>query len=94
MVLGLAHARALPTSSSSDWSMRAADLEAAIARDRSEGLIPFYVCASVGTTSSCAVDPLPEIGQICARWGRAGAGAALCCVRACVRACVCVCVCV
>ena len=36
-----------------------------IAQDRSAGLIPFFVCATVGTTSSNAIDPVPEIGRIC-----------------------------
>ncbi|GJN07582.1 hypothetical protein PR202_ga25485 [Eleusine coracana subsp. coracana] len=36
----------------------------AISTDLSSGLIPFFVCATVGTTSSAAVDPLPELGQI------------------------------
>ncbi len=36
-----------------------------IEKDQSAGLIPFFVCATVGTTSSNAMDPLPEIGRIC-----------------------------
>ncbi|HNQ87209.1 MAG TPA: pyridoxal-dependent decarboxylase [Verrucomicrobiota bacterium] len=36
-----------------------------IAADRAAGLQPCMVCATVGTTSSNAVDPLPEIGAIC-----------------------------
>ncbi|KAK2630844.1 hypothetical protein QOZ80_UnG0722340 [Eleusine coracana subsp. coracana] len=36
----------------------------AISTDLPSGLIPFFVCATVGTTSSAAVDPLPELGQI------------------------------
>ncbi|TVU39509.1 hypothetical protein EJB05_12932, partial [Eragrostis curvula] len=36
----------------------------AISTDLSSGLIPFFICATVGTTSSSAVDPLPELGQI------------------------------
>uniref|UniRef100_A0A0D9WYA1 Tyrosine decarboxylase n=1 Tax=Leersia perrieri TaxID=77586 RepID=A0A0D9WYA1_9ORYZ len=36
----------------------------ALSMDLSSGLIPFFICATVGTTSSSAVDPLPELGQI------------------------------
>lgn len=64
MILGVTNVRALPTSAASDWSMPPADLEAAVSEDLSKGLIPFFVCASVGTTSSCAVDPVPQIGRI------------------------------
>jgi aromatic-L-amino-acid/L-tryptophan decarboxylase len=33
--------------------------------DRSAGLIPFFVCATIGTTSSNAMDPLIPIGEVC-----------------------------
>ncbi len=36
-----------------------------IERDREEGLVPCFVCATIGTTSSNGLDPLPEIGRIC-----------------------------
>jgi aromatic-L-amino-acid decarboxylase len=39
-------------------------LESAIQKDLEAGLIPFYVCASVGSTSTNAIDPLTEIGKI------------------------------
>ena len=39
-------------------------LAGAIQADIEAGLIPFFVCASVGTTSTNAMDPLTEIGQI------------------------------
>ena len=51
------------------FAMRADQLLAAIARDRANGLTPCFVVASVGTTSSNAVDPLPAIGQICQEEG-------------------------
>jgi aromatic-L-amino-acid decarboxylase len=37
--------------------------------DRRAGLIPCFVSATVGTTSSNALDPLPDIGRICRREG-------------------------
>ncbi|XP_037409914.1 tryptophan decarboxylase 2-like [Triticum dicoccoides] len=36
----------------------------AISVDLSSGLIPFFICATVGTTSSSAVDPLHKLGKI------------------------------
>ena len=44
-------------------------LEAAVRRDFENGFQPFFVCATVGTTSSNALDPLPEIGGICRKYG-------------------------
>ena len=40
-------------------------LAAAIEADKAAGLVPFFVCATHGTTSSMAFDPTPEIGEIC-----------------------------
>ena len=45
--------------------MRPDALARQIEHDRRAGLIPFFVCATVGTTSSNAIDPVPEIGRIC-----------------------------
>ena len=39
-------------------------LESAIQADLQVGLIPFFVCATVGSTSTNAMDPLTEIGMI------------------------------
>ena len=50
-------------------AMRADALEAAIAADRAAGARPAMVCATVGTTSSGAVDPLRAIGAVCRREG-------------------------
>lgn len=40
-------------------------LENQIKKDRAEGYMPFFVCATIGTTSSTAVDPVRRIGEIC-----------------------------
>ena len=50
-------------------AMRADALESAIAADRAAGATPVMVSATVGTTSSGAVDPLRAIGEICRREG-------------------------
>jgi len=44
-------------------------LEQAISADKQNGLTPFFVCATVGSTSSHAMDPLTDIGPICRRHG-------------------------
>jgi aromatic-L-amino-acid decarboxylase len=48
-----------------NFAMRPNALARAIAEDRQAGLIPCFVCATIGTTSSNAIDPIPEIGRIC-----------------------------
>jgi aromatic-L-amino-acid decarboxylase len=45
-------------------AMDPAALERAIREDLAAGRRPFYICATVGTTSSTAIDPLPAIGRI------------------------------
>jgi len=51
------------------YAMRPDLLEQQIQADLDAGLTPFYVAATVGTTSSNAMDPLPEIGAICRKYG-------------------------
>jgi aromatic-L-amino-acid/L-tryptophan decarboxylase len=51
------------------FAMRPDALARHIEQDRHAGLIPCFVCATVGTTSSNAIDPVPEIGRICREHG-------------------------
>ena len=48
-----------------DFAMRPEALARQVETDKSAGLIPCFVCATVGTTSSNAIDPVAEIGRIC-----------------------------
>ena len=48
------------------FAMRPDALAEQIEQDRKDGRTPFFVSATVGTTSSNALDPLPTIGKICA----------------------------
>ncbi|RMD63183.1 MAG: aminotransferase class V-fold PLP-dependent enzyme [Planctomycetota bacterium] len=60
-------------------------LAQAVAEDQAAGLRPFFVCATLGTTASGAVDPLEPIGAVAKRVGAwlhvdaAWAGAACVC---------------
>lgn len=50
-----------------EFRMRPEGLEDAIAEDRADGWLPTCVVATVGTTSSTSIDPVPEIAEICDR---------------------------
>ncbi|KAK3792873.1 hypothetical protein RRG08_039807 [Elysia crispata] len=63
--LALVTIRNLPTDA--NFSLRGETLAAAIKEDKSKGLIPFFLGASVGTTSTIAIDNLCELGPICER---------------------------
>ncbi|MGL4649431.1 MAG: pyridoxal-dependent decarboxylase, partial [Caldilineaceae bacterium] len=51
------------------FAMRPDALAAQILADKAAGLLPFFVCATVGTTSSTAIDPLEAIGPLCREHG-------------------------
>jgi aromatic-L-amino-acid/L-tryptophan decarboxylase len=48
-----------------NFAMRPEALARQIEQDRRSGLTPCFVCATVGTTSSNAIDPVADIGRIC-----------------------------
>uniref|UniRef100_A0A8C3BH67 Histidine decarboxylase n=1 Tax=Cairina moschata TaxID=8855 RepID=A0A8C3BH67_CAIMO len=48
-----------------NFSLRGETLKKAIAEDRKKGLVPIFVCATLGTTGVCAFDNLSELGPIC-----------------------------
>ncbi|MFQ5789656.1 MAG: pyridoxal phosphate-dependent decarboxylase family protein, partial [Acidobacteriota bacterium] len=51
------------------YRMRPEALDEAIRKDRKEGLLPWLVIASAGTTDTGVVDPLDAIGEIAAEQG-------------------------
>jgi aromatic-L-amino-acid decarboxylase len=61
--LGQRALRKIPTDAEFRMDPRA--LAAAIAEDKREGHLPFCVVATVGTTSTSSIDPVPEIVPIC-----------------------------
>lgn len=44
-------------------------LEQALEEDRSNGIRPWLVVASAGTVDTGAIDPLPEVAELCRRYG-------------------------
>ncbi|KAL5712096.1 hypothetical protein ACHQM5_014300 [Ranunculus cassubicifolius] len=56
--------RFLETNSSTNYALSPDELLETISKDVAAGLIPFFLSATVGTTSSTAVDPLHELGTI------------------------------
>lgn len=82
-MLGSVPMRLLPTDD--NCRLRGETLLAAMKKDRENGLIPFYVVATFGTTGTCAFDDVEELGPICNEdniWlhiDAAYAGAALAC---------------
>jgi len=48
-----------------NFSLRGDTVRKAMEQDRKNGLFPFFVSTTVGTTSCCSVDNLREIGPVC-----------------------------
>ncbi|MDQ1707340.1 MAG: aromatic-L-amino-acid/L-tryptophan decarboxylase [Pyrinomonadaceae bacterium] len=61
--LGQRALRKIPTDA--EFRMDANALAAAIAEDKQNGIVPFCVVATVGTTSTSSIDPIGEIASIC-----------------------------
>jgi len=60
--IGKANLRLIDVDNS--FAMRIDLLEKHIKQDKEAGLQPFFICGSVGTTSSTAIDPIKQIGEI------------------------------
>nr|CAB3494833.1 unnamed protein product [Digitaria exilis] len=64
-----ANFRVIPTSAASGYGLTAAAVRALVDRDVASGLVPLYLCATVGTTGLGAVDPVRELGEVARRHG-------------------------
>ncbi|NWX31211.1 DCHS decarboxylase, partial [Notiomystis cincta] len=62
-LISLVKIRFLPVDE--NFSLRGDTLKKAIAEDRKKGLVPVFVCATLGTTGICAFDNLSELGPVC-----------------------------
>jgi aromatic-L-amino-acid decarboxylase len=68
-IAGLGRQNLRPIGVDAKFALRPDLLAGQIREDRQAGLVPCFVCATIGTTSSNAIDPIPEIGEICRREG-------------------------
>src|SRR6266576_4140994 len=68
IVLGIGQAGLRKIGVDSEFRMDVEQLEQAIREDIMAGWLPFAVVASVGTTSTTSVDPVPHIADICERY--------------------------
>ena len=84
-ILGFQEDQLRKLSSDKHFRLDPKSLHHAIQEDKDKGLNPFCVVGSAGTTNTGAIDPLPEIAELCQRenlWfhvdGAYGAAALLC----------------
>nr|QLI49059.1 tyrosine/DOPA decarboxylase [Gloriosa superba] len=68
-IAGITNFRALPTRRSDEFALSPETLRGALSADVEAGLVPLYLCATVGTTSSTAVDPLAGLCHVAAEYG-------------------------
>jgi len=64
MALGIGRNNVVKIGTDEQFRMNPAELRTAIQADLSQGHVPFCVVATVGTTSTTSVDPVPAIAQI------------------------------
>uniref|UniRef100_A0A6V7QV42 Aromatic-L-amino-acid decarboxylase n=1 Tax=Ananas comosus var. bracteatus TaxID=296719 RepID=A0A6V7QV42_ANACO len=61
--------RCVATRPESEFALEPARLREAMEADAAAGLVPAYVCVTVGTTSSTAVDPVGPIAEVASLFG-------------------------
>ncbi|MDE2773246.1 MAG: pyridoxal-dependent decarboxylase [Gemmatimonadota bacterium] len=64
-VAGLGRAKLRKIAVDGCFALDPASLAAEVEADRARGLRPIFACATLGTTSSNALDPLAAVGRIC-----------------------------
>ncbi|MFV8186887.1 MULTISPECIES: lysine decarboxylase DesA [unclassified Streptomyces] len=68
-LLGLGPDAVVPIPVDHDKRMQTVALARELERCTKEGLVPMAVVATAGTTDFGSIDPLPEIAELCARYG-------------------------
>jgi aromatic-L-amino-acid/L-tryptophan decarboxylase len=67
LALGIGLENVVKIADDEQFRMRSDALAAAIAGDRARGYLPLACVATVGTTSTSSIDPVPAIAEICKR---------------------------
>src|SRR5512143_2697211 len=67
IVLGIGQRNIRKIEVDAEFRMKPDCLAAAIEQDRRSDCVPFFACATVGTTSTTSIDPVPAIADICTR---------------------------
>lgn len=67
IALGFGQDNLISIAANQRFEMRTDLLERAIVEDRARGMLPLAVVATVGTTATTSIDPVPAIAEICAR---------------------------
>ncbi len=67
IVLGIGQSNVRKIEVDAEFRLRPDYLADAIEQDRRSGHMPFFACATVGTTSTTSIDPVPAIADICER---------------------------
>ncbi|KAK3206857.1 hypothetical protein Dsin_020903 [Dipteronia sinensis] len=67
--IDLKNVRAIMTLKSTAFCLSADSLQATIKSDIEDGLVPLFLCATIGTTGIAAVDPLQPLCEVAKRYG-------------------------
>ena len=69
ITLGLGQKALRKISTDNEFRMDPKALADAVAEDKRNGIVPFCVVATVGTTSTSSIDPVPAIAEVCEKHG-------------------------
>src|SRR3989441_5322973 len=69
IVLSIGQAGLRKIGTDSEFRMDVVELERTVQQDIARGWLPFAVVATVGTTSTSSIDPVPQIADVCERYG-------------------------
>ncbi len=69
MIAGIGRDRLRKVPVDETFGLRADAMGRMIEEDMAAGLVPFFACAAIGSTSSMAMDPVPAMASICRQHG-------------------------